>query len=284
MYNIYATKDVVGLSAGAFYSEVPLSIVSVVYNILQGNPFTSFGEGCIILVQNFILVIMLWCYMKPAPASSTVISVLALFAAVTVGSLYTPTEYQYILPLTTMPMMIYSRMAQIISNVKHGTTGQLSLITTFLQLGGSLARVFTTIMEVGWDMALLAVCGLSTALAGILMAQVMISIDCLPQKRVYGCLSCALSSLRRSFITTISRRAARRLRRRRRERRPSNGPVRVKGAPSFAVPALRLLCRLTCIEQCYDSGILGSCLQCSRVQSIQARMRHMRLRRRSSWR
>jgi hypothetical protein len=97
-----------------------------------------------------------------------------MFIAVTVGALYMPPEYQYILPLTTMPMMIYSRMAQIISNVKHGTTGQLSLITTFLQLGGSLARVFTTIMEVGWDMALLAVCGLSTALAGILMAQVML--------------------------------------------------------------------------------------------------------------
>lgn len=172
IYNIYTTGDVVGLSAGAFYSEVPLSTVSVVYNILQGNPFTSFGEGCVILVQNVVLVFLLWSFTKPAPSWNHRISVLFTFVAVTVAAYYLPTEYQYLLPLSTLPMMTYSRMAQIISNYKLGTTGQLSMITTFLQLGGSLARVFTTIMEVGWDMSLLSVCALSTVLSGILMAQV----------------------------------------------------------------------------------------------------------------
>lgn len=172
MYNIYVTKDVVGLSPEAFYTEVPLSVVSVVYNILQGNPFTSYGESCVIGVQNFLLVLLLWCYMKPAPSSSTIVSVLAMFVGVTAVSCALPPQYQYILPLTTMPMMIYSRVVQIVSNVRHGTTGQLSLITTFLQLGGSLARVGTTIVEVGWDLSLLAVFALSALLNGILMAQV----------------------------------------------------------------------------------------------------------------
>lgn len=172
MYNIYATKDVVGLSPEAFYTDVPLSTVSVVYNILQGNPFTSYGEGCIIGLQNFVLVLLLWAYMKPAPSLSTMVSVLALFGGVTLVSFYLPPEYQYVLPLSTLPMMMYSRLAQIYSSYKQGTTGQLSLITTFLQFGGSLARVGTTIVEVGWDWSLLAVYLLSALLNGIMMAQV----------------------------------------------------------------------------------------------------------------
>eukprot|EP00428_Durinskia_dybowskii_P076452 CAMPEP_0170401620 /NCGR_PEP_ID=MMETSP0117_2-20130122/25118_1 /TAXON_ID=400756 /ORGANISM="Durinskia baltica, Strain CSIRO CS-38" /LENGTH=237 /DNA_ID=CAMNT_0010658427 /DNA_START=17 /DNA_END=730 /DNA_ORIENTATION=- len=173
IYNIYSTGEVVGLSPGAFYSEVPLSLVSVAYNFLQGNPFTSYGEGFIIMVQNLILVIMLWCYMKPPPSTATILSVLAMFSATTVISLFMPRQYQYILPLTTMPMMIYSRMAQIIANYQQGTTGQLSIITSILQFGGSVARIGTTIVEVGWDISLLSVYGISTALAGILLAQII---------------------------------------------------------------------------------------------------------------
>ena len=174
IYNLYSTKDVVGLSAGAFYSEVPLSMVSVIYNILQGNPFTSYGEGCIIMIQNIILVFLLWAYMKPSPTMGTITTVLGLFISVAIGSFYLPIEYQYILPLSTLPMMVYSRMAQILTNYQLGTTGQLSIITTFLQFGGSIARVFTTILEVGWDMSLLSVYALSTALSAILMAQVLL--------------------------------------------------------------------------------------------------------------
>jgi hypothetical protein len=197
MYNIYATKDVVGLSPEAFYSDVPLSTVSVVYNILQGNPFTSYGEGVVIGVQNFILVLLLWAYMKPAPSSNTMVSVLTLFAAVTLCAFCLPREYQYLLPLSTLPMMVYSRFSQILSSYKHGTTGQLSLITTFLQLGGSLARIYTTIVEVGWDMSLLSVCALSTVLNGILMAQVgarpfRVLCLCIPMILVHLTVPCFL--------------------------------------------------------------------------------------------
>lgn len=205
IYNIYTTGDVVGLSAGAFYSEVPLSTVSVVYNILQGNPFTSFGEGCIILVQNVILVFLLWSFTKPAPTVGHRVSVLASFVLVTAAAYYLPKEFQYVLPLSTLPMMTYSRLAQIHSNYKLGTTGQLSMITTFLQLGGSLARVFTTIMEVGWDMSLLSVCALSTVLSGILMSQASCAAYfCMDSYQVLvGACRCLFANIPKcSFVTT----------------------------------------------------------------------------------
>jgi mannose-P-dolichol utilization defect 1 len=173
MVNIFMTKDIVGLSPTAFYMEVPLSGIHVVYNYLQGNPFTSFGEQVIILVQNFILVLLLWSYMKPKPSISTVVIVLLTYATIATVSLNLPSEYQYIMPLSLLPMMIHSRLAQIISNYQLGTTGQLSIITTVLQLGGSLARVFTTIVEVGYDVGLLTGCGVSCLLSSTLLFQVI---------------------------------------------------------------------------------------------------------------
>jgi len=170
--NIMITKDIIGLSPSAFYTEVPLSITTIVYNYLQKNPFISYGETCIISVQNAILVLLLWIYMKPSPSIQTIVTVILIFIAVACISFNLPLELQYLLPFTTVPLMLYSRGVQIYSNYMIGTTGQLSLITIFLQFAGSLVRIFTTIQEVGLDMSLLAVISLSVILNGILMGQV----------------------------------------------------------------------------------------------------------------
>ena len=177
IYNMYSTKNVVGLSPSSFYTDVAALIITVVYNVLQGNPFTSFGESFVIMMQNLILVFLLWAHSKPGFSLTNKAAVLLGFVAITAVSYNLPAEYQYVLPLSTLPLMIYSRSAQIVSNYQHGTTGQLSIITTFLQLGGSLARVLTTIIEVGWDPALLTVLAISNILSATLMAQVRSPLD-----------------------------------------------------------------------------------------------------------
>lgn len=172
--NIYSTKDVEGLSPTSFYTEVPLVITNVVYNVLQGNPFSSYGENVFILVQNLILVFMLWTYMSPKtkPTIPTMVGILAFFGIVAFGSLQLPPSLWFCLPLSNLPLVLISRIPQIIQNFKLRSTGQLSGITTFLIFAGSLARVFTTIQEVGWDFSLLTgfFFGLSTS--GTLLAQV----------------------------------------------------------------------------------------------------------------
>jgi len=111
--------------------------------------------------------------MKPSPTPSTVIGVLTLFLLVGMISFNLPKEYWYVLPLSVLPMLIYSRSAQIVSNFQQGTTGQLSLITALLQFLGGLARVFTTIQEVGWDLPLLSGFVVSSVLSGTLIAQIV---------------------------------------------------------------------------------------------------------------
>ena len=170
--NIYRTGDVEGLSATSFYSEVPLVMSNVAYNVLQGNPFSSYGENVFILVQNLALVVLLWMFMKDKPTVGHMGAVLLFFVAVAVGSLHLPAQYQYLLPLSNLPLLLASRVPQIVQNFRNQSTGQLSVITNFLTFAGSLARVFTTIQEVGMDYSLLAGFFFGCSTSGILLLQV----------------------------------------------------------------------------------------------------------------
>lgn len=177
--NIYGTGDVEGLNAMSFYTEVPLVITTIVYNILQKNPFSSYGENVFILVQNLILVFMLWIYMSPKmkPSFITMIGILAFFAVVAYGSLQLPQSLWSVLPLSTLPLLLISRIPQIIQNFQQKSTGQLSIITTFLTFAGGLARIFTTIQEVGWDFSLLIGYFVGFSTSGLLLFQVRLFIE-----------------------------------------------------------------------------------------------------------
>ncbi len=64
-----------------------------------------------------------------------------------------------------------SRIPQIVSNARTQSTGQVSVITVFLQFVGALARVFTTLKELQ-DPVILASYSASSLLLGVLLVQI----------------------------------------------------------------------------------------------------------------
>ena len=66
-------------------------------------------------------------------------------------------------------MNVYNeiQMIQAISNYRQGSMGQLSAVTTFLLLGGALARIFTSIQETGDTMLVVTFIASATANAVI---------------------------------------------------------------------------------------------------------------------
>eukprot|EP01038_Epipyxis_sp_PR26KG_P010237 gene10237-13770_t len=183
--NIIVSKDVVGISPISFYGEVPLATTTVVYNILKNNPFSSYGESVMVLIQNLVLVFLLWTFSKPAVLLQTRLSVLLGFVVIAIISYFIPPSFQFLLPLFNFGLMIISRVSQvpqIISNFKLRTTGQISIITTLLLFVGALVRIFTTIQEVGYDVPLLTGFSISTILSGILLAQIIVYNWIIPDK------------------------------------------------------------------------------------------------------
>eukprot|EP01036_Dinobryon_divergens_P025190 gene25190-33714_t len=164
IYNIFATHTVEGLSPTALYIEVTTSMTSIVYNYKNNNPFSSYGEGATIMVQNFVIVILLWKLAKPSPPSSAFqLQMVAGFIVLSLLCYSIPMEFQYLLPLSTIPLLISSQLAQIISNFQAGSTGQLSSISTFL--------IFTG--KVGLDLSLLSGFLLNALLTGVQLLQIV---------------------------------------------------------------------------------------------------------------
>ena len=62
--DIVANGSTLGLVASGFYLETLAYTSSSIFNLRQGNPFTTWGEVLFIWVQNVILVLLLWYYTK----------------------------------------------------------------------------------------------------------------------------------------------------------------------------------------------------------------------------
>ncbi|EQC29133.1 hypothetical protein SDRG_13165 [Saprolegnia diclina VS20] len=167
---IISAKSVAGLSPSGFYLEVLVFEASVVYNFLRGYPISTWGENAVILVQNCILVFLLWVY-SSAPRSQQLLGVL-IFLGLGAAMLHLPDEHLWILPSASIPASIMSRIPQVFSNFKQGHTGQLAFVTLFLNLGGSAARLFTSLQETGDQVQMLGFL-ISVALNGMLVAQVL---------------------------------------------------------------------------------------------------------------
>ena len=173
VWNIASTQNVEGLSPLSFYSEVLLFGAHAVYNFRQGNPFTSYGESCAIFVQNILLVVLLWKYMRPAPSNGHQLAVTAALGACLALMFALPADFMFVLPLLNLPLTVAARVPQIAANFQQRSTGQLSLITTTLNFLGGLARVFTTLHEIGSDWYLLGGLALGLSTNGILLAQII---------------------------------------------------------------------------------------------------------------
>ncbi|KAF0756647.1 hypothetical protein AaE_004545 [Aphanomyces astaci] len=166
---IVAAGNVAGLNPSSFYLEVITFQASVVYNVLRGYPISSWGESAVILIQNVILVLLLW-YYSGATKSTQFVGVVA-FVALGAGMFYLPSEFDWVLPSAGIPLSVMARIPQILSNFKQGHTGQLAFLTLFLNFGGSAARLFTTLQETGDQVVLLGF-AISMLLNGTLLAQI----------------------------------------------------------------------------------------------------------------
>lgn len=173
IFNIMATKSAEGLSLYSLYIEVPTSVTSIVYNYKENNPITSYGESIFITIQTLIICVLVWINIKPPVTAAHITMVSTTFIALTVGMVALPAEYLYLLPMSGIPLMVSSRVAQIAACYKAGSTGQLSSITMFLNFAGSLARVFTTIQEVGYDFSLISGFALGGFLSAVLLGQIV---------------------------------------------------------------------------------------------------------------
>lgn len=172
--NMIRSKSSTGISRGATYGDVLMCANGALYGLLEGFPFTAYGESIALTVQCTIIVIFVWIYAD----SSSKVSVFERcaigisFLMYCIGIYYfLPKHLHYLLVASNWPVLIYSRALQIMENIKIQHTGSQSIVTDGISVVGGVIRIVTTIQEVGWDITVITGFGLSVFLNMTLVLQ-----------------------------------------------------------------------------------------------------------------
>jgi len=170
--NVLAAGNAEGLAASSFEIEQVALLVGLLYSLSRQLPFSAYGEAVLLLIQNFVLLGLINYHRK----TSKVLALLKLAAFLGVllaglqGAL--PAEALDTAYGMSALLVVAARVPQILKNLREKSTGQLSIITMFMQFAGSAARVFTSIAEKGGT-AMVYNYALSLALNTVILAQIV---------------------------------------------------------------------------------------------------------------
>jgi len=173
MLNIWNTKSTAGLSRTAVYGESIVYSNCALYGLLESFPISSYGENIAMTIQSVLIVILIWKFTDHPPVQMRERVLAVLFAILYVGAVvaWLPSQWHYLLMASIWPIQVVSRGSQIIQTHRLQHTGAQSVITTSMNLFGSMVRILTTIKEVGWDLAVLMGYFLSISLNLIMFVQ-----------------------------------------------------------------------------------------------------------------
>ena len=143
------SKSAEGLSFSSYVLETASFLITLAYNVRQGNPFSTYGEVCFILVQDVLISVLILAYSGKLPQAGAFLaavgsSLYALLGSDTLVNASQMTQFQ----AGAGALGVASKVPQILAVYNQGGTGQLSAFAVFNYLAGSLSRIFTTLQEV----------------------------------------------------------------------------------------------------------------------------------------
>jgi mannose-P-dolichol utilization defect 1 len=158
-----------GLSLPAHILETLSYGITLAYSVRNAFPFSTYGENAFLTAQNAIITTLISALSSRSPLQPLVV-LLTLGASAYYLSIASA-EMLALFQVATIPLSLASKIPQIAQNARARSTGQLSAFAVFSQLLGSLARLFTTLTEVG-DVRMSAAFGLAFLLNAVLAVQV----------------------------------------------------------------------------------------------------------------
>lgn len=153
-FPVLKARSARGLSLPAYVLETLSYAITLSYSARNGFPFSTYGENFFLTLQNALITILV-VYYPSTPLrrkEATILpSVLTLLATLGVSFvLYAiPKSTLSVLQVATLPLSVFSKLPQITANHRARSTGNLSAFAVGSQIAGCLARLFTTITEVG---------------------------------------------------------------------------------------------------------------------------------------
>jgi mannose-P-dolichol utilization defect protein 1 len=173
--SVLSARSARGLSLSAYVLETLSYAITLAYSFRNNFPFSTYGENFFLTIQNVIITLLIIYYPTPSLRRSQDITsrliIATLGICVSCIALYAvPEPALALLQFATLPLSVFSKLPQIFQNARTQSTGQLSGFAVVSQIAGCLARLFTTMTEVG-DLLVTAGFGVALLLNSVLGAQ-----------------------------------------------------------------------------------------------------------------
>lgn len=194
IFKILNAQSARGISFTMYALECWAYVVSLIYAYRAQLPFNTYGENASLTLQNFLIALLIIAYaptrslpltggssLRTSRNSRVASLMLATFImAATTAFLLSPSlcsaNLLSLLQATTIPVSLISKIPQMAELHREKDVGNLSAIVVFLQLLGTIARVFTTLIETD-DWLLLAGFGGAMVFNGIIAVQYLMYWD-----------------------------------------------------------------------------------------------------------
>jgi len=198
---VLLSRSTEGLSFLAYVLETLAASIAFAYNWRAGNPFSTYGETLFMTVQNVLLLLLMGLYRGQTMRLVLLFSCYSVMMSSLLISNYLSDATLRSLQAMTIPLVMISRLPQIWTIWRHGHTGQISALTTFLIWAGSMARVYTCVQETPNDRVLLLGFLLAALLNSILVGQMLYYWNAPTQGRK---MSMASTGRRKESLATAS--------------------------------------------------------------------------------
>ncbi|XP_052189570.1 mannose-P-dolichol utilization defect 1 protein homolog 2-like [Diospyros lotus] len=140
-------QSVRGLSVVAFELEVVGYTIALAYCLHKELPFSAYGELAFLLIQAIILVAIIYYYSQPVGIKTWLRALLYCAVAPTILAGQIDSVLFEALYASQHAIFFFARIPQIWANYTNKSTGELSFLTSLMNFGGSMVRVFTSIQE-----------------------------------------------------------------------------------------------------------------------------------------
>lgn len=193
IYKIVRHSSARGVSLTMYSLEVVAYDISLAYAFRRRLPFSTYGENASLTLQNMLITLLILWYQPQRrqhghglltthvadPSRGPLRPVLLAAAAMVLASVFLflvcPPGLLAVLQAFSIPISLVSKMPQIAELHRNKEPGQLSALVVFAQLLGTIARVFTTVVETG-DWLLGMGFGLATVLNAVIAVQVRLDL------------------------------------------------------------------------------------------------------------
>ncbi|MFH4977268.1 hypothetical protein AB6A40_003977 [Gnathostoma spinigerum] len=167
---IHIARSGEGVSLSSQLFGLLSCFATTAYSYSSNFVFSQWGDSLFVSIQ-MVIIIMQILYFSDLSAYAFAFFAFCWAATFAVIGGYIPFSVLYFLQALGIPIVIVSKALQIIESYRRQSTGQLSLISVSLQLGGCIARIFTSIKETG-DMLVILSYIIASAMNGIIFGQV----------------------------------------------------------------------------------------------------------------